>query len=68
MTLPTVSKPRHDPVTAISPIADIIADARNGKPFILVDADDRENEGDIIIPRSSQRPTASIRWRPTLAV
>src|SRR3546814_6609699 len=50
MTLPTVSKPRHDPVTTISPIAEIIAEARNGKPFILVDADDRENEGDIIIP------------------
>jgi len=32
----------------ISPIEDIIADARDGKPFILVDAEDRENEGDII--------------------
>jgi 3,4-dihydroxy 2-butanone 4-phosphate synthase/GTP cyclohydrolase II len=32
----------------ISPIEDIIADARDGKPFILVDAKDRENEGDII--------------------
>ncbi len=33
MTLQPVSKPRHDPVTAISPIADIIAEARNGKPL-----------------------------------
>ena len=56
MTLQPVSKPRHDPVTAISPIADIIAEARNGKPFILVDADDRENEGDIIIPAQFATP------------
>ncbi|TCL09911.1 GTP cyclohydrolase II /3,4-dihydroxy-2-butanone 4-phosphate synthase [Shimia isoporae] len=35
---------------AISPIEDIIADARNGKMYILVDHEDRENEGDLIIP------------------
>ncbi|MBJ7512641.1 3,4-dihydroxy-2-butanone-4-phosphate synthase, partial [Brevundimonas sp.] len=34
----------------ISPIEDILEDARNGRPYILVDAEDRENEGDIIIP------------------
>ena len=34
----------------ISSIEDIIEDARNGRPYILVDAEDRENEGDIIIP------------------
>ena len=56
MTLPTASKPRHDPVITISPIAEIIAEARNGKPFILVDADDRENEGDIIIPAQFATP------------
>ena len=33
----------------ISSIEDILEDARNGKPYILVDAEDRENEGDIII-------------------
>lgn len=33
-----------------SAIADIIADARAGRPFILVDSHDRENEGDIVIP------------------
>ncbi len=37
-------------MTGISPIQAIIEDARNGIPYILVDADDRENEGDIIIP------------------
>src|SRR5471032_1067096 len=35
--------------TPISAIEDIIEDARNGRPYILVDAEDRENEGDVII-------------------
>ncbi len=34
----------------LSPIEDIIADARAGKMFILVDDEDRENEGDLVIP------------------
>ena len=34
----------------ISPIEEVIADAKNGKMFILVDQEDRENEGDLIIP------------------
>ena len=34
---------------SISPIEDIIADARDGKMFILVDHEDRENEGDLVI-------------------
>lgn len=34
----------------LSPIEDIIADAKNGRMFILVDDEDRENEGDLIIP------------------
>ncbi|MBO6549185.1 MAG: 3,4-dihydroxy-2-butanone-4-phosphate synthase [Rhizobiales bacterium] len=36
--------------SGISPIEDIIEDARQGRMFILVDAEDRENEGDLIIP------------------
>ncbi len=35
---------------AISPIEDIIAAARAGKMYILVDHEDRENEGDFVIP------------------
>ena len=31
-------------------IENIISDARNGKMYILVDSEDRENEGDLIIP------------------
>lgn len=34
----------------LSPIEDILADAMAGKMFILVDDEDRENEGDLIIP------------------
>jgi 3,4-dihydroxy 2-butanone 4-phosphate synthase / GTP cyclohydrolase II len=41
---------------AISPIEDIVEDARNGRPFILVDAEDRENEGDVIIPAQFATP------------
>jgi 3,4-dihydroxy 2-butanone 4-phosphate synthase / GTP cyclohydrolase II len=44
--------------SAISPIEDIIEDARNGKMFILVDAEDRENEGDLIIPSQMATPEA----------
>ena len=42
--------------TAISPIEEIIEDARNGKMYILVDAEDRENEGDLIIPAQFATP------------
>ncbi|MDB5438695.1 MAG: ribB [Caulobacteraceae bacterium] len=42
--------------TPISPIEDIVEDARNGRPYILIDADDRENEGDIIIPAQFATP------------
>lgn len=34
---------------AISPVEEIIADARRGRMFILVDHEDRENEGDLVI-------------------
>ncbi|RED11156.1 3,4-dihydroxy-2-butanone-4-phosphate synthase [Pontivivens insulae] len=39
-----------DYADAISPVADIIADAKAGRMFILVDHEDRENEGDLVIP------------------
>lgn len=38
------------PHTHLSKIEDIIDDARNGRMFILVDDEDRENEGDLVIP------------------
>lgn len=46
------------PHTFLSPIEDVIEDARNGKIFILVDDEDRENEGDLIIPAEMATPDA----------
>ncbi len=43
---------------AISRIEDIIEDARNGRMFILVDHEDRENEGDLVIPAQMATPEA----------
>jgi len=45
-------------MTDISPIEEIIDEARNGHPYILVDAPDRENEGDVIIPAQFATPSA----------
>ncbi len=42
----------------LSPIEDIIADARNGKMFVLIDDEDRENEGDLVIPAQMATPDA----------
>ena len=43
---------------AISSIEEIIEDARNGRMFILVDHEDRENEGDLVIPAQWATPDA----------
>src|SRR3954469_11492650 len=37
---------------------DIINEARNGRMFILVDDEDRENEGDLVIPAQMATPDA----------
>ena len=42
----------------ISSIEELIEDARNGKMFILVDAEDRENEGDLVMPAQMCTPEA----------
>ncbi|MCY4542440.1 MAG: 3,4-dihydroxy-2-butanone-4-phosphate synthase [Rhodobacteraceae bacterium] len=41
---------------AISSVEEIVADARNGKLVILADSEDRENEGDLIIPAQMATP------------
>ncbi len=41
---------------AISPTEEIIEEAREGRMFILVDAEDRENEGDLVIPAQFATP------------
>ncbi|MBU6396690.1 MAG: 3,4-dihydroxy-2-butanone-4-phosphate synthase [Rhodospirillales bacterium] len=42
----------------ISPAAEIIEEARAGRIFILVDDEDRENEGDLVIPAQFATPDA----------
>ncbi len=42
----------------ISPIDDILEDFRNGRMIVLVDAEDRENEGDLVIPAQMATPEA----------
>ncbi|MGV1013341.1 MAG: 3,4-dihydroxy-2-butanone-4-phosphate synthase [Methyloceanibacter sp.] len=42
----------------LSPIEAVIEDARNGRMFILVDAEERENEGDLVIPAQMATPDA----------
>jgi 3,4-dihydroxy 2-butanone 4-phosphate synthase / GTP cyclohydrolase II len=41
-----------------SPIEEVIEEARNGRMFILVDDEDRENEGDLVIPAQMATPEA----------
>lgn len=45
-------------MTGISSIEEILDEARNGRMFILVDDEDRENEGDLIIAAQMATPSA----------
>jgi 3,4-dihydroxy 2-butanone 4-phosphate synthase/GTP cyclohydrolase II len=47
-----------DETPALVPIEEIIDEARNGRMFILVDDEDRENEGDLVIPAQMATPDA----------
>jgi len=49
---------RYLSYSGLSPIEEIIDEARNGRMFILVDDEDRENEGDLIIPAQMATPDA----------
>ena len=48
----------NDDRPMLVPIEEIIDEARNGRMFILVDDEDRENEGDLIIPAQMATPDA----------
>ena len=48
----------NDDSPTLVPIEEIIEEARNGRMFILVDDEDRENEGDLIIPAQMATPDA----------
>ncbi|MEK7245927.1 MAG: 3,4-dihydroxy-2-butanone-4-phosphate synthase, partial [Pseudomonadota bacterium] len=42
----------------LSSIAEIIEEARNGRMFVLVDDEERENEGDLVVPAQMATPEA----------
>ena len=48
----------NDDRPALASIEEIIDEARNGRMFILVDDEDRENEGDLVIPAQMATPAA----------
>ncbi|WP_313442118.1 3,4-dihydroxy-2-butanone-4-phosphate synthase [Novosphingobium sp.] len=48
----------NDDRPVLVPIEEIIDEARNGRMFILVDDEDRENEGDLVIPAQMATPQA----------
>ncbi len=48
----------NDDRPVLVPIEEIIDEARNGRMYILVDDEDRENEGDLIIPAQMATPDA----------
>ena len=58
MTVDTPGPIEQDWHDAISSTEEIIEDARNGRMFILVDHEDRENEGDLVIPAQMATPEA----------
>jgi 3,4-dihydroxy 2-butanone 4-phosphate synthase/GTP cyclohydrolase II len=47
-----------EPGTAVSPIADIIAELKAGRMVVLVDEEDRENEGDLLMAAEFVTPDA----------
>jgi len=51
-----VAHATSNPDNFLSPIEDIIEDARNGRMFIMVDDEERENEGDLVIPAQMATP------------
>ena len=46
------------PGSALSPVETIIEEMQNGRMVVLVDAEDRENEGDLVIPAQMATPDA----------
>jgi 3,4-dihydroxy 2-butanone 4-phosphate synthase/GTP cyclohydrolase II len=52
---PQIARLRH---AFLSTPEEVIEEARNGRMFILVDDEDRENEGDLIIPAQMATPDA----------
>ncbi|HWL46950.1 MAG TPA: 3,4-dihydroxy-2-butanone-4-phosphate synthase, partial [Sphingomonadaceae bacterium] len=54
-TNPEIARLRH---AFLSSPEEIVDEAKNGRMFILVDDEDRENEGDLVIPAQMATPDA----------
>jgi len=52
------TRPGDLPTAFLSTIEEVVEDARNGRMFILIDEEERENEGDLIIPAQMATPDA----------
>ena len=55
---PSAESLRMSSAVPISPVEDIVADIRAGKIVILVDEEDRENEGDLVLAADHVTPEA----------
>lgn len=55
MSVTTTTTSLHDFIT---PTEELLEEARRGRMFILVDDEDRENEGDLVIPAQFATPDA----------
>src|SRR3546814_18442156 len=53
-----VAEEREMKKAFLSSVEEIIDEAKNGRMFILVDDEDRENEGDLVIPAKMATPDA----------
>ncbi|HPF79156.1 MAG TPA: 3,4-dihydroxy-2-butanone-4-phosphate synthase [Alphaproteobacteria bacterium] len=53
---PSIVAAKEDDTRALSSIEEIIEDVRNGKPVIIVDDENRENEGDLVIAAQMATP------------
>ena len=50
---------------ALSSIEEVIEEAKAGRIFILVDDENRENEGDLCIPAENAHLKSSTLWQST---
>lgn len=55
--LPQTNDIKSEP-SAMASVAEILDEMRNGRMVVLVDAEDRENEGDLVVPAQMATPDA----------
>ena len=51
----------------ISPITEIIDEIHRGRMVVLMDDEDRENEGDLLMAAAHALPRTSTSWRASAA-